>query len=205
MKKVFLIFVSLSVFAVSCSFLKQISDTIANLQKLQFKLDNVTNFRLAGIDLNRINSLSDFSITDGLKLTNAYATKSFPADFTINVNAKNPNDGSKSGTKATSATIAGLDYRILLDDVQTISGDISAPITVPGTGQTVNIPLRASMDLYKFFGSKGYESVINLALALGGVQSSPSRVKIDAQPTVTTQIGRISYPGRLTIIDKEWR
>jgi hypothetical protein len=62
-----------------------------------------------------------------------------------------------------------------------------------------------SLDLYEFFGNKGYESVINLALALGGVSGSAAKVKLDIKPTVNTAIGPISYPNRLTIIDKEWR
>lgn len=188
----------------SCNVIKDISGTLANLSKLQFKLDNVSNFRLSGIDLSNKRTISDFSITDGLKLTNAFATKRFPADFIVNLNAKNPNDGS-GNTQKTNATIAKLDYRLILDDIQTISGDIQSPINVPGTGQSVNIPLSMSLDLYEFFGNKGYESVINLAIALGGVSGSAAKVKLDIKPTVNTAIGPISYPNRLTIIDKEWR
>lgn len=188
----------------SCNVIKDISGTLANLSKLQFKLENVSNFRLSGIDLSNKRTISDFSITDGLKLTNAFATKRFPADFIVNLNAKNPNDGS-GNTQKTNATIAKLDYRLILDDIQTISGDIQSPINVPGTGQSVNIPLSMSLDLFEFFGNKGYESVINLALALGGVSGSAAKVKLDIKPTVNTAIGPISYPNRLTIIDKEWR
>jgi hypothetical protein len=42
-------------------------------------------------------------------------------------------------------------------------------------------------------------------LNIGGIGGSPTRLKLDAQPTVTTPLGPISYPGRLTIIDKEFR
>jgi len=188
----------------SCNVIKDISSTLSNLSKLQFKLENVSNFRLSGIDLSNKRTISDFSIADGLKLTNAFATKRFPADFVVNLNAKNPNDGS-GNTQKTNATIAKLDYRLILDEVQTINGDIQSPINVPGTGQSVNIPLSMSLDLYEFFGNKGYESVINLALALGGVSGTAAKVKLDIKPTVNTAIGPISYPNRLTIIDREWR
>jgi LEA14-like dessication related protein len=188
----------------SCSAIKDISNTLANISKLQFKLDNVTNFRLVGIDLGTKRSVTDFNISDGLKLTNAFATKSFPATFVVHLNALNPNDGSNK-TQKTNATIAGLDYRLLLDDVQTISGDIQAPISVPGTGQSVNIPLSMSLDLLQFFGNRSYESIMNLALALGGVNGTAAKVKLDIKPTVNTAIGPITYPSRLTVIDKEWR
>ena len=196
--------VAIGLFVKSCSTIKQISQTLTNLKKLEYKIENVSNFRVANIDIQKISSLKDFSITDGLKLANAFGTKKFPADFVLNLNAKNPNNGSNN-TTATSATIAKLDYRLILDDVPTINGDISSPITVPGTGQSVNIPLNMNLDLYEFFGNRGYEGIVNLALTVGGLNSRPTKVKLDIKPTVNTTFGPISYPSRITVIDQEWR
>lgn len=202
--KLSIIVVAISLAINSCNVVKDISNAVTNISKLQFKLDNVTGFRLAGIDLSNKSSIKDISVMDGLKLTNAFATKSFPAEFVLNVGAKNPNDGTQ-GNRQSDATITSLDYRLLIDDVPTISGDITAPIGIPGNGQSVNIPLRMGLDLYKFFGDRGYESIANLALAIGGVSGSSARLKLDMKPTVKTAIGPITYPSRLTVIDKEWR
>jgi len=60
------------------------------------------------------------------------------------------------------------------------------------------------LDLYNFFGNKGYDGIVNLALAIGGVQGSAARLKLDAQPTVSTPLGAITYPSRITIIDKNF-
>ena len=62
-----------------------------------------------------------------------------------------------------------------------------------------------SLDLVKFFKDAGYENIINLALALGGVSGSSARVTLKATPTVDTFLGPITYPGELTIVDKEFR
>jgi hypothetical protein len=62
-----------------------------------------------------------------------------------------------------------------------------------------------SLDLIKFFKEQGYESLLNLALALGGVHGSAARINLRATPTVDTFIGPITYPGEITIIDKEFR
>lgn len=195
--------VSMILFVNSCQTVRQVANALSNIQKLQFKLESVSGFSLAGIRINTKSSLKDFSITDGLKLTNAFATNSFPAEFILNVSARNPNDG-KTTPIQTSATLAGLDWQLYIDGVPTIAGNIASPIEIPGTGQSVNIPLQMRLDLYQFFKSKGYENVVNLALALGGVKSSPSRLKLDAQPTVNTPFGPIVYPGRITIIDKQY-
>ena len=188
----------------SCSQIQRITQQLENLKRLQFKLDNVSGFRLAGIDISNKRSINDVSLMDGLKLTQAFATKSFPADFILNVAAKNPNDG-KGGSQQTMATLKSLDWTMYIDDVRTIDGNINHSIDIPGTGQTSNIPLGVSLDLYKFLGSQGYNKVINLAMNLGGVGGSPSRLKLDAQPTVETPMGPITYPGRITIVDKEFR
>ena len=188
----------------SCSTIREISQTLADIQKLKFKLENVNGFRVAGIDVTNKKSINDFSMMDGLKLTQAYATKKFPAEFVLNVAAQNPNDGKTKGSRQANATITDFDWNLYIDDVKTINGNIANDVTVPGTGQSTIIPLSMGLDLYEFFGRQGYDKVINLALNIGGIGGSPTRLKLDARPTVTTPFGPISYPGRLTIVDKEF-
>jgi len=67
------------------------------------------------------------------------------------------------------------------------------------------IPLRTSINLYRFFGDKGYEGILNPALAIGGLNRDVSRISLDAQPRVTTPIGPITFAGRLTIVSHEFR
>lgn len=191
-----------------CSALKQIASSIENAQRLKFKLGAVNNFRLAGINISNKASIKDVSISDALKLTNAFATKKFPADFILNVDALNPNTNTASASGTTSnstAKLTGFEWRLLIDDVPTIAGNLAAPVTIPGNGQSVAIPLSISMDLYEFFGNQGYDRIANLAMALGGVNGSSSRIKLDAKPTVTIGSFPITYPGRITIVNTEFR
>jgi len=178
-------------------------DALGNIQKLQFKLENITNFRVAGIQTSNKSTVSDFSITDVLALTRAVASNKFPTEFTINIAAINPNDGTGTAPKRT-ATLSSLDFRLLIDDLPTIKGDISKPLDIPGNGQTTIIPVTVSVDLHEFFGKKGYDGLVNLALALGGAKGSTSHIKLDAKPTVSTILGNIAYPDRITIIDKQF-
>ncbi len=180
-----------------------IMNALNNVQRLQFKLENVANFKVAGITIANKSALTDFSIMDGLSLSRAVAGGRLPAEFTINIAAVNPNDG-KGGSPARSATLSSLDFRLLIDDVQTIKGDITSPLDIPGTGQSTIIPVTVSLDLYEYFGNKGYDGLVNLALALGGAKGSASHIKLDARPTVSTVLGPVSYPGRITIIDKQY-
>jgi len=188
----------------SCNVVRDVSRTLANLKALQFQLHNVSSFQLSGISISNKSRVGDFSISDGLKLTNAISSKRLPATFTLNVLARNPNDGS-GGTPSTSATITNIDWRLFIDDKPTVSGVIATPIVVPASGQETTIPVTINIDLYEFFGNEGYERIINLALALGGMSSNPARLKIDMKPTVNTSIGSIRYPGHITVVNNEWR
>lgn len=187
-----------------CAALTDIAGALANLQRLRFKLGGVYGFSLAGIPLAGKAGLTDFSIEDGARLLKAVNSRKLPAEFILDVLAVNPNDGT-GGTTKTTATLSGLESRLLIDGQPTVYGDIAAPVEIPGTGQAATVSLRLSLDLYEFFGSRGYDKLIELALAVGGRQGNASRLSLDALPRVSTPFGEIRYPGRITIIDKEFR
>lgn len=194
--KFFALIIIVSLFTIQCS----VYQTLTNISRLQFKVGTVNGFELNGISFSNKSKLSDFNAVDLLKLTSAFAGGSLPASFVLNVEAKNPNNGT-GGYKRTDATLQNFKWRLFLDDKETISGDIDQPITVPGTGEITVVPLRINIDLMKFFKDKGYDSVINLALALGGSNSSSSKITLFATPTVSSPFGNITYPGELKIVD----
>jgi len=186
-----------------CSTLKRISENLDNMQRLEFKLGAVDNFNLAGVNISNKWNVSDISVADGLRLTSAFTAKRLPAEFILYVDARNPNDGT-GGSSNSTASLTKFEWRLLIDDVPTVSGNIASPISIPGKGQTTVIPLSIKVDLFEFFGNQGYDRIINLATAIGGTGNS-SRLKLDAKPSV--QIGRIpiNYPGRITIVSHEFR
>jgi hypothetical protein len=179
-------------------------NALVNLQRLKFKLGTIDNFLLAGVNIKSVRSLNDFNVIDAAKLVSAFSRNDMPASFTLNVLVKNPNDGT-GGTKQTSAVLKSLAWRLFLDNKETINGNIPNTIEIPGVGQSTTIPIVMSLDLVKFFKEQGYESIVNLALALGGVSGSSARVTLKATPTVDTFLGPITYPGEISIIDREFR
>jgi hypothetical protein len=183
----------------SCS----VYQTMVNLSRLKFKLGQVNNFTINGINLSNKKSLSDFNAIEMLKLTDVFVSGKMPASFTLNVEAKNPNDGS-GGYPRTDATIKSFPWKLEIDNVETINGNIGSPVSVPGTGEVMNIPITMNIDLVKFFKDKGLENVLNLAIALGGQQGSSSRLTLYASPTVSSPIGDIKYPGELKIVDQSF-
>lgn len=175
-------------------------NAIKNISQLKFKLSTVSNFQLNGISISNKSRLQDFNAGDLLKLTSAFASKKMPVTFTINVEAYNPNDSST----ASDIVLVSFPWRLLIDDVETITGNIGSPVTVP-VSKKIIIPIEAQLDLYNFFGTKGYDKLINLALKLGGSGGSATDIKLVATPTINTVLGKMTYPGELTIIEKEYR
>ena len=188
----------------SCAVLNDMTAALANLQRLRFKLGDVHGFRLAGIEIGGKTRLGQFNALDALALLNTFRTKKLPAEFTLDILAVNPNDGT-GGTPRTASTLTSLECRLLIDDHPTVTGNIDKSIEIPGTGQESVLPIRISIDLLEFFGDKRYEDLIDLALAIGGANRTATRLALDAQPTVTTPFGPMTYPGRLTIVSKEFR
>ncbi len=177
-------------------------NAIKNISQLKFKLGTVGNFQLNGISISNKSRLQDFNAGDLLKLTTAFASKKMPVTFTLNVEAYNPNASTSS--TASDIVLVSFPWRLLIDDVETITGSIGSPVTVP-VSKTIVIPIEAQLDLFKFFGDKGYDKMINLALMLGGSGGSATNIKLVATPTINSVLGRMNYPGELTIIDKEFR
>jgi hypothetical protein len=174
---------------------------MVNLSRLKFKLGNVANFAVGGINITNKRSMSDFNSIELLKLTSALTSGKLPASFTLNVEAKNPNDGT-GGYPKTDATIKSFPWRLEIDQVETISGNIGNPVSVPGTGDVTNIPLTMNLDLIEFFGNKGLNNLLNLALTLGGQEGSSSKITLFATPTVSSALGDIKYPDELKIVEQ---
>jgi hypothetical protein len=191
-------------FLPGCATLDEVFNAMSNVQRLKFKVSGVSGFAVAGIDISQKQKPADLTVMDGINLMTSYSRKKLPASFVLNVEALNPNDGT-GGSPRTSSTLNSFEWRLLIDDKPTITGNIDRPIEIPGTGQATVIPLQISLDLMEFFKEKGYNDLINLALALGGAKSDIARLTIDAQPRVSTPLGEITYPGRITVISKEYR
>jgi len=196
---VIIIITTLSLGIYSCS----LYQAARNLQRLKFKISGIEDFRLMGVSLTGKTKLSDLSWSDAVKLKDLVSLKSFPVQFVLNLDAYNPNDGKTNPIKS-DATITSMDWRLVIDDVPTISGYINTPISIPATGQSITIPMTMELDLYKFFSDRSYDKLIDLALALGGLNSDLTRVKLDIKPSVKTILGSITYPSWITVISKTY-
>lgn len=179
---------------------------IMSLQQLTYSIHSIESVYLGGVSVGGKKVINDFSVKETLTLALMVSTKKMPLRMTVNIAVKNPNKGMGDANGFNgSATLKSMDWRLLIDDIPTINGNLPKAFDIPGNGQTTIVPIEMSVELYEYLEQKGYEGMANLALAISGLGGAGTRLKIDALPIVSTFIGDIQYPNRITIIDKEFR
>ena len=178
-----------------------VANALLGLSKIQFKLNDVQSVRLAGIDVANKHSVSDFSIMDGVNLLGAFTSGKLPLTFTLNVAAKNPNQ--PNGTSLSALQVTDFPWRLLINNHETVTGNIGSPVSVPAGGTTTMIPLQVSVDLKEFFADKGYNDLLQIALALAG-QGGAGQLQLKATPEMGSPLGRLRYPGELTIVSTQF-
>lgn len=168
---------------------------IAALRNVAFAIDRVADAQLAGVDVQRLKSYEELSLTDVARLGRALINKEVPLDFQLHLTAENPPDN------AVQARLVRMDWTLLLDDKETISGVFDETIVLP-PGQPTDVSIPVSLNLVDFF-EHGVQDLVELALAVAGQGGAPKRIKLQATPTIDTPVGPIRYPGPITILSKE--
>ncbi|MDJ0767077.1 MAG: hypothetical protein QNJ97_29155 [Myxococcota bacterium] len=174
----------------ACATLQQ----IAALRHVDFSIDRVSGIELVGINASQVRSYSDLGLADAARVGAAIARRELPVSFRLHLTAENPRDNSVS------ARLTQMQWTLLLEDTETISGSIGREYVIP-PGQPVDIPLTIQLDLFEFFDRSGPE-LVDLALNLTGLGGSPTRITIRATPTINTSLGPISYPQPITIVSR---
>ena len=177
--------------------------TFINLTRVKFKLQGVENVYVANVSVMNKHKLSDFSTLEMLQLSAAVLKGTMPVSFILNVNAVNPNMATGT-TQSPSATIKSFPWRLVVNSKELITGNINHPVTIPGNGQQATIPLAVTFDLMRTIKDKSYENLINLVLHMTGKATGSMSIELYASPVVGTELGNISYPGEIKIIEKEF-
>lgn len=175
----------------ACDVLNQVQQ-MATLAKCEFRLSSVDQLRLAGVNIQQVKQLSDLKVMDAAKITTAAISGgSLPLNFTLNVETKNPN-----------SAIAGLnrlEWTLLIDDIEMVSGVNDNRVQIPANGGTAVIPLTIGVDLKQALKGKSADAIANFGLNLAGAGNKPTRITLKAKPYISVGSQTIAYPGYLTV------
>lgn len=189
MKKYFIVLLPAFMLLSSCSVLQE-AGKFANIVNCRFRLESVKQLTLAGVNVQRIQKLSDLTLADGAKLATAVATSHFPLTFTLNTEVSNPN--------ASSARMTQFDWILLIDDIEMTAGTVNNSYTIPAKGSSI-IPMQMNIDLKKALSGKSADAIINFGLNLAGSGNEPTRFTLKVRPTIAVGTYSITYPNYLTV------
>jgi LEA14-like dessication related protein len=174
----------------SCDVLNQVNQ-MSNLAKCEFRLQSVQQLNLAGINVQNVKKLSDLNYMDAAKLAVAVSSQQFPLDFTLNIEAKNPNTSAAGMTR--------IDWILLIDDIEMTQGILDKQVTIPANNGSAIIPMQIHVDLKKALSGKGADAIINFGMNLAGAGNQPTRFTLKMKPTITVNGFPITYPGYLSV------
>jgi hypothetical protein len=176
---------------VGCATLQQLTA----LRNVDFALDRVSDLRLSGIDLGGIRSFDDLSVVDAGRLVLALSQNELPMDFRLHLLAENPAENT------TEARLVRMDWTLLLQDRETLSGVLENEILLP-PGEPTDVPLTISLNLMEFFEGSA-QDLFELALSIADQGGTPKQIALRATPTIQTPLGPMQYPRPITILSRE--
>jgi hypothetical protein len=188
---IFSTFTIIFIFVTSgCDILNQ-AQKMLNFANCQFKVQNVSNVNLVGINVQNIKTVNDLSILDAAKIMAAVAANSFPLTFNLNIQAKNPN--------TSAAGMNQMQWILFIDNIQMVSGNLNQQINIPANQGIATIPLNISVDLKQVLKGKSADAIANFGLNLAGAGNKPTRITMKLKPTIMIGSYPMKYPDYITI------
>lgn len=165
----------------------------------QFRIENTSEFAICGIDISELGSLS---VGQAATIASYWLQGECPMDFNMGLGIKNPNTG-ESGLPKITITLTSLDYDLFMDTiegededtVQVADGLFSGEFGIGDDGTIAVLDLGISFDGFQVFELLGPAAVIDLALAVGGIdgdirdEDHLGRLQMFAVPTIETPLG----------------
>ena len=149
---------------------------VISLLTCNYRIDKVNNPMLAGIGVSTFNDLTKLDAVTALKVATTLLSGSLPLSATVHIGVNNPN--------ATAAQISGLDWILLFEDVQVLTGATQQQVYVAPNGGTSSIPLTIQADLATLLKNESLDRMMQFANGLLHIGEKGAKVSLKIQPTI---------------------
>lgn len=174
----------------SCSILEQAHEYERFIQ-CDFNLSGIKVLEINGIDISTMHSNGEIGMMDMMAISKQIFSSNFPATLSINLKASNKD--------AQQASIAGLDWKILMDGEELVSGLVDREVVVKPQSSTT-FPVIVELDLLKLLRSESLGKIMAFAFGRNQYEEiSKLGAEIKIKPYYKTNSGIKKYPGYLTI------
>lgn len=169
----------------SCGVVQQVQQA-KRFAKCEFRMTTIQQLELGGVNIQRVRSLKDLSLTKAARLTAALTEKTLPLTFDLNVESSNPN--------AETAALNKLEWRLFIDEKEMMAGEMPNRIEIPAHA-SAEFPIAISVDLKKVLSGEKKDAVLTLAFNLVGEGDRPSNILLQIKPTIVVAGVAMDYPG----------
>jgi hypothetical protein len=184
-----LLSISLGFITSSCDLAKQASQLL-NLARCKYKLTNLSNLTLAGVNLEGKSLTNGFTLTETATLGLAFLSGALPLSMNLNVDIRNE--------QTEPAALTQMDYILALDGTQLTTGSFPRVFTVaPNTTGTLPIPI--NIDLNQVLAGQSQTALLNLALTLAGQSQNPTDIGLRIRPYFSINGQAIQFPRYFTV------
>ena len=163
---------------------------VKNFSDCQFDYKDVTNIRLASIDVSHIRSPKDLSYMDLLQLIPAFKDKSLGLNMNVNINVTNPNPNE--------AMLEGVDYIVWIDDREVLNGNMDKKISI-ASKQTEVLSIPVSVNLLNMASFTTLDALLEFVIGLATDNIDASRMKVSLKPYFLVGKKKMKMPFYVTI------
>jgi hypothetical protein len=152
-------------------------------QEPKFRVQTVEEASLNGLNVLPLNTPADMDLARRNQVIAGYVNQQLPLRIRVQVSAYNPNE--------TTATLAGLDYTVLVDGRPLGKSRLVTQLQLPA-GDSVRVPVTFEFNTYKYLGDDALPALRNFALGFGDAQRQ--RITLQVRPLLRAPKGRLSSP-----------
>jgi len=139
----------------SCGVVKQTHD-FERFVKCKFSIQDVRLLSVAGIDVSKMDKPSDLNFQGMLILAKHFLSGDMPSKMRLSVSAANPFEKQ--------ASIAGINWLLMLKQDTLAIGDVNQPVEVPALGKT-SFPLVVNFNLAQLIRSGSLDKILQLLIS----------------------------------------
>ncbi len=187
LSKSFLLLLALLISLHACRTLKE----LRAFTKCEFRIDQIQQLNLGGVNLLNINDFSDLNVSDVAKVGLAFKNGSLPLNITFNIEIKNPNEQT--------AALEKLDWIIEVDENDYVNGTSNERTEIAPNGGVNDLNLSTALDVRKALQGESVQSLVNLVAGIKGNNQEDARLRLKIKPRFKFLGTTVGYPGYLKL------
>lgn len=177
------------VFFITACGIKEQADQLKAFEKCTYELVSADSVYVAGTDVKKLISGKGLNLQQAPKIAFAYFQQKIPVKGTLQLKVVNPGNEE--------AAINQFEYKILIENIELLSGSIDKHLSIAPNGDSVIVPLKIDKDVYPILSDAANQRAINEFLTSATERKLTLQFKIKPSFILGKEI--VQYPDYITV------